>query len=178
MPVISNRACYRFTGQLTSLGLQRRSAIALARGQSLGVRFTEFTNSLHIAVSPEKSFQRFPLKDDLVQRRRDKKKKAHLQSPEPSVPRSRRSREVPPSSILSSQNHSRCSSDTWEKTSVNIWSWILFALVVNFFVIISCSLFFFTMDCSRWLEDLCQLLSPSPIPIAPAIGVLSCCSDV
>ena len=55
-----------FTGQLTSLGLQRRSAIALARGQSLGVRFTEFTNSLHIAVSPKKSFQRFPLKDDLV----------------------------------------------------------------------------------------------------------------
>ena len=36
----------------------------------------------------------------------------------------------------------------------------------------------FTMDCSRWLEDLCQLLSPSPIPIAPAIGVLSCGSDV
>ena len=110
------------TGQLTSLGLHRRSAIAPARGQSLGVRFTEFTNSLHIAVSPEKSFQRFPLKDDLVQRCRDKKKKAHLQSPEPSVPRSRKSREVPPSSILSSQNHSRCSSDTWEKTSVNIWS--------------------------------------------------------
>ena len=81
---------------------------------------------------PWKEFSMFPLKDDLVKRCRDKKKKAHLQSPEPSVPRSRRSREVPPSSILSSQNHSRCSSDTWEKTSVNICSWILFAFVVIF----------------------------------------------
>ena len=142
------------------------------------MRFTEFTNSLHIAVSPEKSFQRFPLKDDLVQRCHDKKKKAHLQSPEPSVPRSRRSREVPPSSILSSQNHSRCSSDTWEKTSVNIWSWIFFAFVVIFFKNYFVFPVSFTMGCSRWLEDLCQLLSPSPIPIAPAIGVLSCGSDV
>ena len=131
------------------------------------MRFTEFTNSLHIAVSPEKSFQRFPLKDDLVQRRRDKKKKAHLQSPEPSVPRSRRSREVPPSSILSSQNYSRCSSDTWEKTSVNIWSWILFALVVNFFVIISCSLFFLpwtAQDGSKTFASYFRHL-PFPLPL-------------
>lgn len=39
---------------LTSLGLQRRSAMALALGQSLGVRLTELTNSLQIQVSPEK----------------------------------------------------------------------------------------------------------------------------
>ena len=131
------------------------------------MRFTEFTNSLHIAVSPEKSFQRFPLKDDLVQRCHDKKKKAHLQSPEPSVPRSRRSREVPPSSILSSQNHSRCSSDTWEKTSVNIWSWIFFAFVVIFFVIILCSLFLLpwtAQDGSKTFASYFRHL-PFPLPL-------------
>ena len=54
--------CYRYrttttttttNETFTSLGLHRRSAIALARGHSLGVRFTEFTNSLQIQVSPE-----------------------------------------------------------------------------------------------------------------------------
>ena len=96
-----------------------------------------------------------------------KKKKAHLQSPEPSVPRSRRSREVPPSSILSSQNHSRCSSDTWEKTSVNIWSWIFFAFVVIFFVIILCSLFLLpwtAQDGSKTFASYFRHL-PFPLPL-------------
>ena len=36
----------------TFRGLHNRSATALARGHSRGVRFTELTNSLHIHVSP------------------------------------------------------------------------------------------------------------------------------
>ena len=45
---------FKHLASLTSLELQRRSAMALARGQSLGVKLTEFTNSLQMHVSPEK----------------------------------------------------------------------------------------------------------------------------